>query len=123
MLIRSLRIVLTDTLPSVIHGWKATDLPFMMVKRKKYFFHPVKRQIFGDTSGKTSALILTVCLIVSGWQGEVKSGLWRGGKQPSDPFIFRTSAIWESVNLTAKQDWLSGGKLLKVTFFYKFLLR
>ena len=22
----------------IIHGWKATDLPFMMVKRKKYFF-------------------------------------------------------------------------------------
>ena len=50
-----------ETPPSVIHGWKATDLPFMMVKRKKYFFHPVKRQIFGDASGKTSALILTVC--------------------------------------------------------------
>ena len=52
-----------ETPPSVIHGWKATDLPFMMVKRKKYFFHPVKRQIFGDASGQTSALILTVCLI------------------------------------------------------------
>jgi len=50
-----------ETPPSVIHGWKATDLPFMMVKRKKYFFHPVKRQIFGDASGKTSAPILTVC--------------------------------------------------------------
>ena len=50
-----------ETPPSVIHGWKATDLPFMMVKRKKYFFHPVKRQIFGDASGQTSALILTVC--------------------------------------------------------------
>ena len=33
----------------------------MMVKRKNIFFHPVKRQIFGDASGKTSALILTVC--------------------------------------------------------------
>ena len=56
-----------ETPPSVIHGWKATDLPFMMVKRKKYFFHPVKRQIFGDASGKTSAPILTVCLKL--WQG------------------------------------------------------
>ena len=52
-----------ETPLSVIHGWKATDLLFMMVKRKKYFFHPVKRQIFGDASGKTSALILTVCHI------------------------------------------------------------
>ena len=46
--------------PSIIHGWKATDLPFMMVKRF-FFFHPLKRQIFGDASGQTSALILTVC--------------------------------------------------------------
>ena len=30
-------------------------------KKKEIFFHPVKRQIFGDASGKTSALILTAC--------------------------------------------------------------
>ena len=35
----------------------------MMVKRKKYFFHSVKRQIFSDASGQTSAPILTVCHI------------------------------------------------------------
>ena len=34
-----------------------------MVKRKKYFVPPMKRQIFGDASGQTSALILTVCHI------------------------------------------------------------
>jgi hypothetical protein len=50
-----------ETPPSVIHGWKATDLFFLVIKRKKYLFHPVKRQIFGDASGQTSALILTVC--------------------------------------------------------------
>ena len=27
-----------ETPPSVIHGWKATDLPFMMVKRKNILF-------------------------------------------------------------------------------------
>ena len=43
-------------------GWKATDLLFLMAKRKKkYSFRPVKRQIFGEASGKTSALILTRC--------------------------------------------------------------
>ena len=41
------------TPPSVIHGWKATDLLFKMVKRKNYFFHPVKRQIFDDTPVQT----------------------------------------------------------------------
>ena len=41
------------TPPSVIHGWKATDLLFMMVKRKNYFFHPVNRQIFDDTPVQT----------------------------------------------------------------------
>ena len=34
-------------------------------KKKKYLFHPVKRQIFGDASGQTSALILTVFLTSS----------------------------------------------------------
>ena len=40
------------TPPSVIHGWKATDLLFMMIKNK-IFFHPVKRQIFVDAPGQT----------------------------------------------------------------------
>ena len=45
---------------SVIHGWKATDLLFLVVRRKN---HPVKRPIFGDASGQTSALIMTLCVI------------------------------------------------------------
>ena len=55
-------LVLTKSRPpSVLHRWKATDLPFRMVKKTFFFVHPVKRQIFGDASGQTSALILTVC--------------------------------------------------------------
>ena len=34
------------TPPSVIHGWKATDLLFMMVKRKNYFFWPCEASDF-----------------------------------------------------------------------------
>ncbi len=41
-----------QTPPSVIHGWKATDLLVEMVKTKKIFFHPVKRQIFGHGRGR-----------------------------------------------------------------------
>ena len=39
--------------PSVIHGWKDTDLLFMMVQRKNYLSHTVKRQIFDDAPGQT----------------------------------------------------------------------
>ena len=39
--------------PLNIHGWKATDLSFLMVFLKKYFFHPVKRQNFDDALGQT----------------------------------------------------------------------
>ena len=46
-----------QTPPSVIHGWKATDLIYEMVKTKKYFFHPVRRQIFGDALKQTFCMI------------------------------------------------------------------
>ena len=46
-----------QTPPSVIHGWKATDLLYEMVKTKKIFLHPVKRQIFGDAPKQTFYMI------------------------------------------------------------------
>ena len=46
-----------QTPPSVIHGWKATDLLYEMVKTKKIFFHPVKRQIFDDAPKQTFYMI------------------------------------------------------------------
>ena len=53
-----------QTPPSVIHGWKATDLLYEMVKTKKIFFHPVKRQIFDDAPKQTFYMIskLVICL-------------------------------------------------------------
>ena len=50
------------TPPSVIHGWKATDLLFMMVKRKKYFQNPISRQNFANAFAETPNLNLEVCL-------------------------------------------------------------
>ena len=51
-----------QTPPSVIHGWKATDLLYDMVKTKKYFFHPVRRQIFGDALKQTFYMISKLVL-------------------------------------------------------------
>ena len=48
------------TPPSVIHGWKATGLLFMMVKRKKYFQHPISRQNFANAFAETPNLNLEV---------------------------------------------------------------
>ena len=54
-----------QTPPSVIHGWKATDLLYDMVKTKKYFFHPVRRQIFGDALKQTFCMISKLVLLPS----------------------------------------------------------
>ena len=54
------------TPPSVIHGWKATDLLFLIVKRKKYFLNPISRQNFANAFAETPNLNLEVCLILWG---------------------------------------------------------
>ena len=63
-----------QTPPSVIHGWKATDLLYEMVKTEKYFFGPVKRQIFGDALKQTfymiSKLVLLSPEIYTFWENE-----------------------------------------------------
>ena len=51
------------TPPSVIHGWKATDLIFLIVKRKKYFLNPISRQNFANAFAETPNLNLEVRLI------------------------------------------------------------
>ena len=51
------------TPPSVIHGWKATDLLFLVVKRKKYFLNPISRQNFANAFAETPNLNLEVCHI------------------------------------------------------------
>ena len=43
-----------ETPPSVIHGCKATDLLYELVKKK---FHPVRCQIFGDALKQTFCMI------------------------------------------------------------------
>ena len=48
------------TPPSVIHGWKATDLLFLIVKRKKYFLNPISRQNFANAFAETPNLNLEV---------------------------------------------------------------
>ena len=48
------------TPPSVIHGWKATDLLFLIVKRKKYFLNPISRQNFAYAFAETPNLNLEV---------------------------------------------------------------
>ena len=65
-----------QTPPSVIHGWKATDLLYEMVKTEKYFFGPVKRQIFGDALKQTfymiSKLVLKEAYIGTSWSLALK---------------------------------------------------
>ena len=60
-----------ETPPSVIHGWKATDLLLMMVKRKIYFRNPISRQNFANAFAETPNLNLEVRHI------EVECGLKR----------------------------------------------
>ncbi len=47
--------------PSVIHGWKATDLLYEMVKRKNYLLNPISRQNFADALAENHNLKLEVC--------------------------------------------------------------
>ena len=47
--------------PSVIHGWKATDLLSQMVKRKNYLLNPISRQNFADALAENHNLKLEVC--------------------------------------------------------------
>ena len=47
--------------PSVIHGWKATDLLSQMVKRKNYLLTPISRQYFADALAENHNLKLEVC--------------------------------------------------------------
>ena len=49
-----------ETPPSVIHGWKATDLLLMMVKRKIYFRSPISRQNFANAFAETPNLNVEV---------------------------------------------------------------
>ena len=49
--------------PSVIHGWKATDLLYEMVRRKNYWRNPISRQNFANALAENHNLKLEVCLI------------------------------------------------------------
>ena len=49
------------TPPSVIHGWKATDLLFQMVKRKNYCRNPISRQNFANALAENPNQKLEVC--------------------------------------------------------------
>ena len=61
------------TPPSVIHGWKATDLLFQMVKRKNYWRNPISRQNFANALAENHNLKLEVCLMSFGSPGHLKS--------------------------------------------------
>ncbi len=54
------------TPPSVIHGWKATDLLFMMVKRKNYFFFTLWSVRFSWTHQYRLSDISRDC-VLDGW--------------------------------------------------------
>ena len=49
------------TPPSVIHGWKATDLLYEMVRRKNYWRNPISRQNFANALAVNHNLKLEVC--------------------------------------------------------------
>ena len=51
------------TPPSVIHGWKATDLLYEMVRRKNYWQNPISRQNFANALAENHNLKLEVCHI------------------------------------------------------------
>ena len=63
-----------QTPPSVIHGWKATDLLYEMVRKEKYFFHPVKRQIFDDAPKQTFYMIWE--LVIKSNRKDVSAKKW-----------------------------------------------
>ena len=50
-----------QTPPSVIHGWKATDLLYEMVRRKNYWRNPISRQNFANALAENHNLKLEVC--------------------------------------------------------------
>ena len=56
------------TPPSVIHGWKATDLLSQMVKRKNYLLNPVSRQNFANALAENHNLKLEVCHMLKTWK-------------------------------------------------------
>ena len=58
------------TPPSVIHGWKATDLLSQMVKRKNYLLNPISRQNFANALAENHNLKLEVCHIRLGLVAE-----------------------------------------------------
>ena len=48
------RSILTQGIPpSVIHGWKATDLLFQMVNMRNDFLNPISRQNFASAFAGT----------------------------------------------------------------------
>ena len=51
-----------QTPPSVIHGCKATDLLYEMVRRKNYWQNPFSRQNFANALAENHNLKLEVCL-------------------------------------------------------------
>ena len=55
------------TPPSVIHGWKANDLLFNMVKRKTYFSNPRGCQNFGNTLAEDWWLAEEWWLVKESW--------------------------------------------------------
>ena len=76
----------SQTPPGVIHGWKATDLLYEIVRTKKYFFGHVKRQIFDDAPKQTFYMIskLVVRTFLWGWPCVHKS---------STCFVFAASSV------------------------------
>ena len=55
-----LGILTQGTAPSVIHGWKATDLLFLMVKRRNDFLNPISPKNFAEAFAETNNLDLEV---------------------------------------------------------------
>ena len=77
---------------SVIHQQKAEHQSIPKIRLKVNFRHPMKRQIFGDTSGQDPNLHLALCLtsemyvaplaeIISKICGNVLQDLWEFGRE------------------------------------------
>ena len=81
------------TPPSVIHGWKATDLLSQMVKRKNYLLNPISRQNFADAFAVNHNLKLEVCRMKvarfeSLWGHSVDSDCYVVTDLPRDKVIY-----------------------------------
>ena len=48
--------------PHDTHGWKATDLSFVLAPSDRNLKHPTSPRNFGEAPGQTPKLILTLCL-------------------------------------------------------------